>query len=145
MTLPAPEPGLVIRYADLWLREQRQGREEGVKDRPCAVVVALADDEGDTRVIVLPVTHRAPTDPATAVEIPRETKRRLGLDAERSWIVLSEGNEFIWPGPDLRPRPGGDLSTVAYGFLPPRLFEIVRRRFLALVRTGRAKRVGRTT
>jgi hypothetical protein len=25
------------------------------------------------------------------VELPQETKRRLGLDAERSWIVVSEG------------------------------------------------------
>lgn len=144
MTLPAPEPGLVIRYAYLWLREHRQGREEGIKDRPCAIILAVADDEGDTRVTVLPITHRAPDEPAAAIEIPPATKRRLGLDAEQSWIVLSEGNEFIWPGPDLRPQPGGDLSTVAYGFLPPRLFDIVRRRFVALAHGGQARRVPRT-
>ena len=29
MPLPAPEPGLVVRYADLWHAEHLQGREEG--------------------------------------------------------------------------------------------------------------------
>jgi hypothetical protein len=144
VTLPAPEPGLVIRYAYLWLSEHRQGREEGVKDRPCAIVLALANDEGETRVTVLPVTHSPPDDPARAVEIPPQTKARLGLDADRSWIVLSECNEFIWPGPDLRPLPGGDLATVAYGLLPPRLFDTVRQRFVTLARAGAAKRVPRT-
>jgi hypothetical protein len=76
--------------------------------------------------------------------LPIETKRRLGLDAERSWIVLSEGNEFLWPGPDVRPVPGADPASIAYGFLPPRLFDLVLRRFLALARERKARRVPRT-
>ncbi len=144
MKLPAPEPGLVIRYAYLWLREHREGREEGAKDRPCAIVLSLADEEGDIRVTVLPVTHSPPENPVTCIEIPPDSKRRLGLDAARSWIVLSEGNEFVWPGPDLRPAPGADLGTVAYGFLPPRLFNTVRERFVTLARAGKARRVVRT-
>lgn len=144
MTLPAPEPGLVIRYSYLWLREYEQGREEGAKDRPCAIVLALIDADGDTHVTVLPVTHSMPSDPSAAVEIPLETKRRLGLDSERSWIVLDEGNEFVWPGPDLRSVPGADMSTVSYGFLPPRFFNLVRQRFLALARQRRAHGVQRT-
>jgi hypothetical protein len=40
-----------------------------------------------------------------------ETKRRLGLDAEQSWIMITEANGFVWPGPDLRPVPGRDGST----------------------------------
>jgi hypothetical protein len=128
----------------LWLREYRDGREEGVKDRPCAVVVAVVDIEGTTRVTVLPITHSAPEDPTAGVEIPTDTKKRLGLDPERSWIVLSEGNEFIWPGPDLRPVPGGGLSSIAYGILPPRLLAVVRDRFLALSRQRKAQRVPRT-
>ena len=96
----------MIRYSYLWLSEHREGREEGVKDRPCAVVLALVDADGETRVTVLPITHSSPTDLSTAIELPPETKRRLGLDADRSWIVVSEGNEFVWPGPDLPPSPG---------------------------------------
>jgi hypothetical protein len=93
---------------------------------------------------VLPITHSPPFDPASAIEVPSETKRRLGLDTERSWIVISEGNEFVWPGPDLRPRPGGDLSTIAYGFLPPGLFILVRDRFLAFSRERKTISLRRT-
>jgi hypothetical protein len=57
--------------------------------------------------------------------------------------VLSEGNEFLWPGPDLRPIPGRGLSTIAYGFLPARLFNTVHQRFLALARSRQTKRVPR--
>jgi hypothetical protein len=144
VTLPVPAPGLVIRYSYLWQREHEQGREEGVKDRPCAIIFAIVDDDGDTRVTVLPVTHGPPQDPNVAVEIPLETKRRLHLDTGRSWIVLDEGNEFIWPGPDLRPLPGADISTVAYGFLPPRFFDAVRTKFRVLAELRRAHLVPRT-
>jgi hypothetical protein len=138
VSLPAPHPGLVIRYAYLWKREYEAGREEGSKDRPCAIIMAVTDDEGESQVLVLPITHTPPYDAADAVEIPLVTKQRLGLDGERSWIVITEVNEFVWPGPDLRPVPGGD-GSVAYGVLPPRLFEVVRDRFLD--RSGRSKAV----
>ncbi len=85
-----------------------------------------------------------PQTAAFALEIPAVVKQRLGLDFERSWIVLSEGNEFTWPGPDLRPQPGADLSSVAYGFLPPRLFGEILKRFIALGKTGLASKVPRT-
>ena len=54
------------------------------------------------------------------IEIPRRVKEHLGLDDERSWIVLDEFNVFTWPGFDLRPIKdrGG---RVDYGFLPPKL------------------------
>lgn len=144
MTLPEPIPGLVIRYSYLWASEFEEGREEGVKDRPCALVAAIkAGQDGETRVLVIPITHRTPTD-TDVIEIPRQIKERLGLDAERSWIVLSEANEFAWPGPDLRPVPGANLATIAYGLLPPRFFATVRARFLAIVREGKAQRVPRT-
>lgn len=143
MSLPAPHPGLVIRYACLRKREYEAGREEGRKDRPCAIVMAVTDDEGESTVLVLPITHAPPPEAADAVEIPRVTKQRLGLDGERSWIVVTEVNEFIWPGPDLRPVPGGD-GSIAYGTLPPRLFDAVRDRFLARAERDGAVRVPRT-
>jgi len=140
---PAPQPGLVIRYSYLWESEARQGREEGVKDRPCAVIlVLLREGEEHPIVRVLPITHAPPSDPADALEIPAPTKERLGLDSDRSWVVLSEANDFIWPGPDLRPRPGGDAGTVAYGFLPPGFMHVLRER---LERRRREKRLKTTT
>jgi hypothetical protein len=39
-------------------------------------------------VTVLPISHTPPADPELAVELPAATKRRLGLDDERSWVVL---------------------------------------------------------
>lgn len=143
MSLPAPHPGLVIRYAYLWKWEYEAGREEGSKDRPCAIMMAVTDDEGESQVLVLPITHSPPHDTADAVEIPLVTKQRLGLDGERSWIMITEVNEFVWPGPDLRPVPGGD-GSIAYGVLPPRLFEVVRNLFLARSERSKTARVPRT-
>lgn len=145
MPLPKSIPGLVIRYSYLWCGEYLEGREEGQKDRPCVIVAAIrADNHGTTRVVVLPVTHSPPDDPGLAVEIPAKVKQRLRLDDARSWVVLLEWNEFIWPGPDLRRLPGADDSSVAYGMLPPSLFALIRDRFLALVKSRASGQVRRT-
>lgn len=144
MNWPAPRPGLIIRYSYLWESEARQGREEGVKDRPCAIVLVILR-EGDHPIVrVLPITHAAPADPGDALEIPRVTKERLGLDGERSWVVLTEANDFIWPGPDLRPLPGRDPSTVAYGFLPPGFMQVLRERLEQRRRQRRLRAVSRS-
>ena len=143
MSLPTPKPGLVIRYSYLWARERDEGREEGVKDRPCAVLLAIRNDEGDLRVVALPITHSPPSDPSYAIEIPAPTKRRLGLDEERSWIVLTEGNAFAWPGPDLRFAPGGGPESVALGFLPAPMIRTMRNRFLALHKRNKSQFVAR--
>jgi hypothetical protein len=137
---------LVIRYAYLWRREHLEGRDEGSKDRPCAIVLAVANaDDGDVAVVVAPITHTPPTDLAPAVEIPPLTKQRLGLDDERSWIVVSEANRFVWPGPDLRPREAGRPETVAYGLLPRGLFEEVKSKLIAAVRAQRGTMIRRST
>jgi hypothetical protein len=115
-----------------------------VKDRPCAVLLAVKIDDDHLRVIVLPITHTAPSDPEEAIEIPAITKRRLGLDPDPSWIVLTEGNIFAWPGPDLRFAPGGDPASVAYGLLPARLIHAMRDRFLALHERRKARLIHRT-
>jgi hypothetical protein len=145
VALPQPVSGLVIRYSYLWRREYLEGREEGQKDRPCAIVAAIrADENGNTRVLVLPITHSTPDHASLAVEIPVKVKQRLQLDEARSWVVLSEWNEFFWPGPDLRRLPNADNATVAYGMLPPGLFATIRDRFLALVNSGATSPVRRT-
>jgi hypothetical protein len=128
VSLPVPKPGLVIRYAYLWESEAREGHEEGSKDRPCAVVLVVLRDGKHPIVRVLPITHSPPGDAADALEIPATTKERFGLDSERSWVVLSEANDFIWPGPDLRPVPGSEPGTVEYGFLPPGFMRVLRER-----------------
>jgi hypothetical protein len=142
MPVPNPEPGLVISYAYLWHHEHRSGRGEGRKDRPSVIVLALeraADRE--TIVTVLPVTHRMPADPESAIEIPLPIKRHLGLDDRRSWIVIAEGNEFLWPGHDLRKRPRSDRYD--YGFLPPRFFNRVLSTFVAYYQRSQRRFTGR--
>ena len=145
MAFPRPVPGLVIRYSYLCRSEHLEGREEGGKDRPCAIIASIrADAAGDTRVLVLPVTHSPPAHPTLAVEIPAKVKQRLGLDDAPSWVVLSEWNEFAWPGPDLRPVGGASDLSIAYGVLPPGLFASIRDQFLALVESQGTHPVTRT-
>jgi hypothetical protein len=48
---------------------------------------------GAPLVTVLPVTHSALAVEADAVEIPLPIKRHLGLDSNRSWIVVAEDPE----------------------------------------------------
>jgi len=122
MAIPTPEPGLIISYAYVWDHEARSGQEEGRKDRPCVITLVVErQQDGETLVTVLPVTHRPPKDVAAAVEIPRAVKRHLGLDDERSWVVVTEGDQFVWPGYDLRKLRGADRYD--YGYLPPRFFQ----------------------
>lgn len=143
MTWPTPRPGLVIRYSYLWEREASAGREEGAKDRPCAVILVILREGRNPIVRVLPITHAPPANPSDALEIPTGTKNRLGFDGERSWVVLVEANDFIWPGPDLRPIPGRDSGSIAYGFLPPGFMRALKER-LARRRLERLQIVTRT-
>ena len=95
MAIPTPEPGLIISYAYVWDHEAQSGQEEGRKDRPCVIALAVErQQDGETLVTVLPVTHRPPDDAAAAVEIPRAVKKHLGLDDERSWVVVERGRSI---------------------------------------------------
>jgi len=144
VAFPAPVPGLVIRYSYLWASEHARGREEGVKERPAAVVLVTANSAGEPVVTVLPITHTPPAVAALAVEIPHPVKRRLGLDDARSWVVLTEANRFVWPGPDLYQASPGDAASVAYGSLPYALFEEIRLKFIAALKTRATRTVPRT-
>jgi hypothetical protein len=138
VAIPTPEPGLVLNFAYLWHYEHQAGREEGRKDRPSVIVLCVRRENDDaTLVTVVPITHRAPVDPARAVELPLAVKRHLGLDDDRSWVMVDEGNEFVWPGYDLRKVSTSDRYD--FGFLPPRLFDRIRRAFVDFHKTNRAQ------
>jgi hypothetical protein len=149
MPLPEPQGGLVISYAYLWRHESQAGRVEGTKNRPCVLVLVVKRQAGamqgeaspvgrDTATIVTvaPITHTPPHDPSAAMEIPLKVKRHLGLDSERSWVILDEFNEFAWPGFDLRPVPGMP-GCFEYGLLPPALYRKIVERILELRRERR--------
>jgi hypothetical protein len=130
-----PQIGAVISFCYLWRREFEAGLVEGTKVRPC-LVVAVEPERGEGPlgpwVTVLPMTHQPPADPAAAVALPDETKRRLGLDDAASWIVLGEANGLLWPGYDIRPLAGDD--TWLYGYVGRGLFTMLRRRLADLLR-----------
>ncbi len=107
------------------------------------VVVARIKAAAGTLVLVAPVTHTAPEKAADAVEIPPNVKKQLGLDEDRSWIVVTELNRFIWPGPDIRPVP--ETGAPFYDALPDWLFERVRNGVLHHSAQGRLKITRRTT
>lgn len=77
-------------------------------------------------VTVVPITHSPPDDSADAVQIPAPLKAHLGLDEAPAWIVVTETNDFLWPGPALRhaaapllrpcprPHPAGPPAPEAY-------------------------------
>lgn len=139
-SLPHPVPGLVVGYSYLWEAEFRNGREEGRKDRPCAIILATRMEEGDLVVTVAPITHAEPGRPGDALEVPPDIKRRLGLDEQRSWLVCAEVNRFVWPGPDLRPVSRRRPGEFAYGVLPPSFLRQVYDR-LRVLRIERRTRV----
>lgn len=145
MSLPRPEPGLVIRYAYLWRREAERGEEAGRKQRPCAIIVAAAQRGGDVVVYAAPITHSPPRDSWAGLPLPSATRGRLRLDAEPSWIVTTEFNSFRWPGVDLAPiSPATRPDDVVFGMLPQattaRLIEMFREN----VRLARVRAVKRT-
>lgn len=144
MLLPEPQPGLVIGYRYLWHSESVSGRLEGRKARPCVVILSVQDSSGCKLVTVAPITHSVPADQDISIEIPLPTKRRLGLDDERSWVIVSEVNRFTWPGPDLAPIAGSSDNRIDYGFLPPRLYDKVAACLLSLAQQRRAATVSRT-
>ena len=133
MNLPKPLPGLVIHYRYLWANDAAKGAEDGDKERPAVIVMAVAaPGTNAARVYVLPITHAAPAHGTQAIEIPPPVCRSAGLDAARSWVVISEFNDFVWPGFDLGIVPGRTPRTVAYGFLTQGFFARLRNRWLAL-------------
>ncbi|MGZ8287379.1 MAG: hypothetical protein ACXW27_16955 [Allosphingosinicella sp.] len=141
MAKPPPQSGLVIRYDYLWIAEEREGREEGAKVRPCAIVVAVeGQGSGPQRVVVCGITHAPPSHEAAGIFIPRRVKAHLGLDDAPSWIVTSEVNLVDWDDPGIIPVAPGRWT---YGFLPPALARAVRDRIMAQIESGAVPLVDR--
>lgn len=144
MALPDPHSGLVIRYSYLWRAEAALGREDGKKDRASAVVLAVKRSGNQTIVVVVPITHSQHDALGNSIEIPAQTKARLGLDGVKSWIITDELNVFTWPGPDLRPIDSRDrASGFAYGTLSQNLTSVLLANVRHHMKTGQAKPVKR--
>lgn len=134
MALPEPKAGLVIRYDYLWTREAATGRQQS-KDRPACLVAASDSAVTPRFVVILPITHSAPTSDTVAIEIPAKVAQALSLDEAQSWVVVSDHNVDEWPNAGLAPIPGRP-GVYSYGFIPPGLFAQIKARFLELSDRG---------
>ncbi|HUJ03570.1 MAG TPA: hypothetical protein VLW75_08040 [Rhizomicrobium sp.] len=137
MSLPKPEAGLVVRYDFLWARDADKGKTSS-KVRPACLAFTPDDVTNPNFVALLPITHSPPASSTVGIEIPRAVCEHLGLDDGRSWIILSEFNIDDWPNAGLQPVPG-KRGKFTYGFIPPILFETIRKRFLELVEKGQSR------
>ena len=95
------------------------------------------------------------TDDAVTVTAARRDRRVIPagelserqLDAIRNARVPDRFTDSIKKSKSenrLRPVPGGDASTIAYGPLPPRLIAQMRDKFLERDRREKAARIKRT-
>ena len=135
MKKPDPVLGLVVRYDYLWKDEHERGREEGAKERPCAVVSAVRQKAGGGLTVVLaPITHSPPDREAAAVSIPAAVATALGLDGDRSWIKTHEVNTADWNDPGIVPAR---RDRWEYGRLPSGLANLMRDRIVARIKARR--------
>lgn len=142
MKKPEPEVGLVIRYDFPCSHERARGYAAGVKDRPSVVVTAvIRGDAGQTKVLLAPITHRAPEKSVAAIDIPLKVARHLGLDSERGYIIAGEPNTVSWDDPGIIPAVPG--RRWAYGRLPKALYAAVRSAMAERLKAGKLKSVDR--
>lgn len=141
MAPPEPKPGLVIRYDYLWTREAAAGRDRG-KERPACLVAASDFVVRPRFVVILPITHTAPTGDTVGIEIPRKVRQAIGLNDAPGWVIVSEHNVDEWPNAGLAPIPGRP-GVFSYGFVPPGLFARIKAKFLDLSGQGRGAGVRR--
>ncbi|HEX8193518.1 MAG TPA: type II toxin-antitoxin system PemK/MazF family toxin [Allosphingosinicella sp.] len=139
-----PKPTDVLSYVYLWSHEAAEGRDEGTKERPVVVVLAVQQRDHGTEIIVAPVTTKPPRQRGIAVEIPARVREHLRLGAEPCWIVCDELNRFTWPGPDVRLVQGRGELTPFHGKIPGRLLEQVRDAMRIAVDADRLKLTKRT-
>lgn len=126
MGIPNPHVGLVINYEYLWKAEDKNGAEEGKKSRPSCIVASIKDeDDGDTIVLVLPITH-SPQNQNEALKIPPDVKKIISLDDKDQWIVCSEINKFIWPSCDIKPVSSRKPEEYCYGTITTGFLQAIK-------------------
>lgn len=135
MPLPAPKLGLVVHYGFVWAGMRRRRPPDAGKDRPCLIVDLEPVEEpglegrSTVRVTYLPISHVAPRGDEEGTAIPPRVAQHLGLTSRQSYIYTTYAVEDDWPF-DVAHVPGSS-DRFDYGFVPPRLFEVITRNFKA--------------
>ena len=106
-----PKVGDIINYIFLFAHEASH-RDEGMKERPCVVIMA---DPEQQRVLVAPLTTKGDRY-ADTLAVPDEVCRIAKLRGPTA-VVLNELNIFTWLGYDVRPLHG--TNDILIGRFPP--------------------------
>ena len=90
----APALGDVFAYPFVWRHEADEGETEGRKPRPSVLAILRQRSDGQTEVLLVPITSSAAYGRKTfAVEVPEIEKRRAGLDTSVAmWVICDEFN-----------------------------------------------------
>ena len=140
-----PTPGLVIYYDFLWKEESDQGRMDGRKDRPCAIVLRSdLQEDGSCKVLLCPITHAPIAEDETGIQLPLRVARHLGLDEEPQFIKTHQLNQVLWSAQSLPygvvPNKNGEWTC---GEIPRALGQAVFDQILENVRTKKLRKVDR--
>jgi hypothetical protein len=106
-----PKSGDILNYVFLFAHEAKT-RDEGVKERPCVVVMTIPEQQ---RVLVAPLTTQGDRY-ADTLPVPEEVCRIAKLHGPTA-VVLNELNIFTWLGYDVRPVHG--TNDIYIGRFPP--------------------------
>ena len=112
-------PGLgdVWLYPFLWSREADRGETEGRKHRPVALALLSRSIEGETVVVLVPITSQPSDGRAFALEVPEIEKKRAGLDQHiRLWVIASEANTDV-PARSYYFEPGNRVGGFSGSFV----------------------------
>ena len=137
MTNRPPALGDVWRYPYLWSREATQGESEGRKQRPVVLILLVQTPDGETEVLMVPITS-APQSSPFALPVPEIEKRRAGLDAHMPlWVVADEANADV-PGKSFYFEPDNRL-----GGFSPTFTKQVQNTMIKAIRARTLKRTSR--
>ena len=124
-----PRPGSIVTIDYAWPSDWADRRRVNFKERPC-VIMDTRDHGLSTQPLVLlcPITHRKPEDPAAGIAISRATRQRCGLDSNPSWLIVSTGNQVSWDPTRIR---------TFHGLIPDNLFEHAKEQVLGAIEKHR--------
>ena len=106
--------GTLVHYQLLERHEAVQGKEEGTKRRPCAIVLRSQNPASD-RIFLIPITTRQPDKDVPALEVPQLEARRMGLHEPISrWVILNEVN--VDQIPSLVMEPNAKIGDIGRSF-----------------------------